>query len=194
MVDKFVRAPSWALRGIRPFTALVFSDMSVVRPHGCLDVCYISIVVPRFGHSLLISSGPNVPLAAAARRDVLVSRRGRGPLHPLLIATRCRADSTPSYTVHSDEDDSDFVTVEQFGHVMSPDSGWSIAEGVARQPRETPWFCKTCRNTGFVPCRACGASGIVKRAHAANVFFCDDCCGKKKLRCPECGGKCYMCE
>lgn len=64
--------------------------------------------------------------------------------------------------------------------------------------RETPWLCKVCNNSGFVPCRHCGASGVIVRGKSSNVFFCQECTGKKKLRCPEppigCGGKCYMCE
>lgn len=60
---------------------------------------------------------------------------------------------------------------------------------------ESPWLtCDVCRSTGFVPCRVCDASGMVQRPNSSNVFFCPQCVGHKKLRCPACGGKCYMCE
>lgn len=60
---------------------------------------------------------------------------------------------------------------------------------------ESPWMnCDVCFNTGFVSCRACDATGVIQRSNAPNVFFCPECVGHKKLRCPTCGGKCYMCE
>lgn len=54
--------------------------------------------------------------------------------------------------------------------------------------------CETCQTTGFVPCKNCDATGVVKNERSSNVFFCPICVGHKKLRCPACGGKCYMCE
>ena len=53
--------------------------------------------------------------------------------------------------------------------------------------------CATCANTGFVPCAACDAQGVVRNERSGNVFYCRECVGHKKLRCPACGGKCYMC-
>lgn len=54
--------------------------------------------------------------------------------------------------------------------------------------------CDTCATTGFVPCKKCDGAGVIKNPRSSNVFFCPDCVGHKKLRCPACGGKCYMCE
>lgn len=54
--------------------------------------------------------------------------------------------------------------------------------------------CETCHNTGFVICTTCKGQGHLKNPRSVNVFYCPDCVGHKKLRCPTCGGKCYMCE
>lgn len=54
--------------------------------------------------------------------------------------------------------------------------------------------CEACNNSGFVACATCDSQGVVRNERSGNVFFCPDCVGHKKLRCPSCGGKCYMCE
>lgn len=54
--------------------------------------------------------------------------------------------------------------------------------------------CQTCNNTGFVPCSKCNAEGLIRNPRSVNVFYCPDCVGYKKLRCPTCGGKCYLCD
>ncbi|KAA8495661.1 hypothetical protein FVE85_1816 [Porphyridium purpureum] len=76
------------------------------------------------------------------------------------------------------------------------DSQWLDEEETSSQqarPKYEGKSCPTCQDTGFVPCDTCGASGVVRRPGEEYVFFCDACCGKKKLRCHDCGGKCYMC-
>lgn len=120
-------------------------------------------------------------------------RPNRAQMRPFRCA-QCSSDPVPSYSVQSEDDSGDFATVLQFGIAGSQEGGPTVADRAKDGPLETPWLCKACKNTGFVPCLKCGASGIVKRSQTANAFFCEDCCGKKKLRCPECGGKCYMCE
>ncbi len=54
--------------------------------------------------------------------------------------------------------------------------------------------CTTCESSGFVPCNHCNATGVVKNPNSVNVFYCPKCVGHRKLRCPACGGKCYMCD
>lgn len=58
--------------------------------------------------------------------------------------------------------------------------------------------CDVCGRSGFVPCGECEGKGAVARSsldgkHTLAVT-CPACVGYKRLRCPSCGGKCYMCE
>ncbi|CAM9144965.1 unnamed protein product [Hapterophycus canaliculatus] len=58
--------------------------------------------------------------------------------------------------------------------------------------------CDACGRSGFVPCGECEGRGAVARSspdgkHTMAVT-CPVCVGYKRLRCPSCGGKCYMCE
>lgn len=58
--------------------------------------------------------------------------------------------------------------------------------------------CDVCCKTGFVPCGECEGRGAVARSspdgkHTVAVT-CPVCVGYKRLRCPACGGKCYMCD
>lgn len=95
----------------------------------------------------------------------------------------CRSSSPgPSFVVISDEDD-DHVAIHtvQSASELGPDPQF-IEE------------CDTCSNTGFIPCPKCDAKGYIKNPRSVNVFYCPDCVGHRKLRCPTCGGKCYMCE
>jgi len=51
--------------------------------------------------------------------------------------------------------------------------------------------CEGCGDSGFVPCSRCEGSGKIQGE--IYVDFCDICVGHGKVRCPVCGGKCYMC-
>lgn len=58
--------------------------------------------------------------------------------------------------------------------------------------------CDVCMKSGFVPCGECEGKGAVTRSspdgkHTVAVT-CPVCVGYKRLRCPSCGGKCYMCD
>lgn len=58
--------------------------------------------------------------------------------------------------------------------------------------------CEACGRSGFVPCGECEGRGALARSspdgkHTVAVT-CPACVGYKRLRCPSCGGKCYMCE
>ena len=58
--------------------------------------------------------------------------------------------------------------------------------------------CDVCMRSGFVPCGECEGRGAVARSspdgkHTVAVT-CPVCVGYKRLRCPSCGGKCYMCD
>eukprot|EP00752_Nemacystus_decipiens_P016483 g14734.t1 len=58
--------------------------------------------------------------------------------------------------------------------------------------------CDVCMKSGFVPCGECEGRGAVTRSspdgkHTVAVT-CPVCVGYKRLRCPACGGKCYMCD
>lgn len=92
------------------------------------------------------------------------------------------AESNPSFVVIPDDgDDNITVRVIPTRLDMGPDP-----EFIEK--------CPTCDNTGFVPCTTCDAQGVIKNPRSVNVFYCPDCVGHRKLRCPACGGKCYMCE
>lgn len=89
-------------------------------------------------------------------------------------------------------------------YAVHDDSDSGVERAVAAQPASAgpnmgpdPEFiehCETCDDTGFVPCSTCNAQGHIRNPRSTNVFYCPDCVGHKKLRCPACGGKCYMCE
>uniref|UniRef100_A0A7S0BK45 Uncharacterized protein n=1 Tax=Rhodosorus marinus TaxID=101924 RepID=A0A7S0BK45_9RHOD len=51
--------------------------------------------------------------------------------------------------------------------------------------------CRMCENTGFVSCVACEGQGTT--VTGKYTVFCSECVGRGKLRCPTCGGKCFMC-
>lgn len=129
-----------------------------------------------------------------ARRPAPPSRRP--PMRPPMAR---RALRRPLATADNGSQSLNFVTDDDDAAteriVLEPKAAGGASE---QSPRETPWLCKTCHNTGFIPCRECGASGVIVSAQSTNVFFCQECTGKKKLRCPKppigCGGKCYMCE
>lgn len=113
--------------------------------------------------------------------------RSKVPMHKTPV--RCCVSGSNISFAEDDDSHSTAVTFE-FGPTVSREDPQS---GV--QQSESPWMdCTTCNNSGFVPCRTCGATGMVKRSSSPNMFYCPDCVGHKKLRCPACGGKCYMCE
>jgi hypothetical protein len=103
---------------------------------------------------------------------------------------RTRARAAPSFIVHSDADNTEGMPATiPFIFENELESSESIEEKL-----DAPWLtCDVCENTGFVPCKTCGATGMIRRGDAVNVFYCGDCVGHKKLRCPVCGGRCYMC-
>jgi hypothetical protein len=88
------------------------------------------------------------------------------------------------------------ITSEEEESILSASPSNQVSEAEVRDaPTESAWKdCMTCANSGFVPCRRCNATGLIQRKDAANVFYCPDCVGHKKLRCNACGGKCYMCD
>lgn len=105
-----------------------------------------------------------------------IARRSRKPcLSPQMINS-----SGPRYHAYEDEADSSLIKIDISGETEKHDA---------------PFLenCPTCHNTGFVPCPKCNAEGFVRNSRSVNVFYCPDCVGHKKLRCPTCGGKCYMC-
>lgn len=97
--------------------------------------------------------------------------------------------NSPSYVVIEDDDDDAFAP-QEFGQAKP------VATTESVLGPDPPFIeeCDTCKNSGFVPCGTCGGDGYVKNPRSINVFYCPDCVGHKKLRCPACGGKCYMCE
>lgn len=58
--------------------------------------------------------------------------------------------------------------------------------------------CDVCMKSGFVPCGECEGKGAVARSSPDGkhtvAATCPVCVGYKRLRCPSCGGKCYMCD
>lgn len=58
--------------------------------------------------------------------------------------------------------------------------------------------CLVCGKSGFVPCGECAGKGAVVRESSDGkhrmAVTCPACVGYKRLRCPVCGGKCYMCD
>lgn len=59
-------------------------------------------------------------------------------------------------------------------------------------------YCDVCGSSGFVPCGECEGKGAVARSSPDGkhklAVICPVCVGYKLLRCPSCGGKCYMCD
>mmetsp|Transcript_8905 Transcript_8905/g.16055 ORF Transcript_8905/g.16055 Transcript_8905/m.16055 type:complete len:176 (-) Transcript_8905:86-613(-) len=76
--------------------------------------------------------------------------------------------------------------------VNEPDLNPIDGSGVDDAPNQGK-DCATCSNSGFVQCTQCNGLGHLFKENSEYAFFCDLCCGKKKLRCSDCGGKCYMC-
>lgn len=91
-----------------------------------------------------------------------------------------------SYRVVSDDAKDPTIS-----HVPTP--SWTYNDQLGPDPKFLE-DCQTCQNSGFVPCSKCEAKGYIRNPRSPNVFYCPDCVGHAKLRCPTCGGKCYMCE
>jgi hypothetical protein len=108
---------------------------------------------------------------------------------------RARACMAPAFVVHSGSDEVDKMMVVFPFRTEQDEVRLDEEEEKAVVQEDAPWLtCGVCENSGFVPCRKCGATGMIRRADAVNVFYCGDCVGHKKIRCPSCGGRCYMCE
>lgn len=122
--------------------------------------------------------------------------------------------SIPSYVIHSDSDDDDddaYMTryvpsspiTPTFTKKPLPMSESSprkiLTEKEEKEPvllgPDPPFLedCNVCKSTGFVPCSKCDAEGFIRNPRSKNAFYCPVCVGHKKVRCPSCGGKCYMC-
>lgn len=70
-------------------------------------------------------------------------------------------------------------------------------DSVSHEGSESMQGCGVCGGSGFVSCGECEGTGAVERSSADGehkmAVLCPACVGYKKLRCPACGGKCYMC-
>lgn len=97
--------------------------------------------------------------------------------------------SDSSYVVIHEDDEEAGITPTLFTSSSS-----SIANDTLGPDQPFIEDCDTCNNTGFVLCTTCNGDGYLKNPRSSNVFYCHVCVGHKKLRCPSCGGKCYMCE
>lgn len=127
----------------------------------------ITFVLPGFG------------LVGQERRTLVTSDRCRTRL-PWVCSGR-RSENKP-FVVHDDCDEADvFLEPVSISQDLGPDRPFLES-------------CATCDNTGFVPCSTCIGQGVVQNKRSVNVFYCPDCVGHKKVRCPACGGKCYMCQ
>lgn len=118
--------------------------------------------------------------------------RTRTPKRKSLYQALASIPSKPSYVIHTlDGDDEDVVTLSS-----SSESSNTSVSGEPLPGPDPPFLldCKMCQNTGFINCSTCKSEGVVRNERSGNVFYCPDCVGHKKLRCPSCGGKCYMCE
>lgn len=107
---------------------------------------------------------------------------------PFRLVGSARRIQNASYTVHEVTDEDSFEKPHPTPAQEAPES---------TLPSPDPPFlieCGTCNNTGFVPCPKCNAEGFIRNPRSVNVFYCPDCVGYKKLRCPKCGGKCYLCD
>lgn len=154
--------------------------------HVAVLCCVSRVPVPSFrGSTADLHPSPLIPLlrrrAPCVSRDAPTSQQSR-----------------PSYIVRSDDDsdDEDPYLTRISLPTPSPDAGRTQANVPAAVGPDPPFLpdCTTCHNSGFVPCTKCGAEGVVRNERSGNVFYCAQCVGHKKLRCPACGGKCYMCE
>lgn len=122
--------------------------------------------------------------------------------------------SIPPYVIHSysdDDDDDMYMTRYVPSPPITPTNPRKSRPLSEPSPRKTltekgetepvllgpdPPFledCGVCKSTGFVPCSKCDAEGFIRNPRSKNAFYCPVCVGHKKVRCPSCGGKCYMC-
>lgn len=55
--------------------------------------------------------------------------------------------------------------------------------------------CPRCGGTGFIECHSCEGKGhVIKTVNGFTVAdVCMTCVGHKRVPCPQCGGKCYLC-
>lgn len=153
------------------------------------------------------------------RRTGRVPYNVSGRVSRVLICSGERAPSDenepmPSYVIHSDSDNDDddmFVTryvpqppaTSSFSRTSRPPSKSPTRETLTENEDkeavllgpDLPFLedCDVCKSTGFVPCSKCGAEGFIRNPRSKNAFYCPVCVGHKKVRCPSCGGKCYMC-
>lgn len=108
---------------------------------------------------------------------------------PLIFA---RADIARFYDLVAKKDqDQEMEEVQQ-----QPMARKGIVERTRQDPEDRIGGCKRCGGTGFIDCDVCENKGhVIREAEGHRVAdICPACVGHRKLRCPECGGKCYMCE
>lgn len=122
--------------------------------------------------------------------EVRLGRRGHFSIFNrkrAVVRAKAGSNSSEQYYVIQNDKDVDFATI-----LKNP-----LPESEVSSLGPDPPFleeCEVCNNTGFVPCSNCLATGVIRNERSGNVFYCLDCVGHKKVRCPSCGGKCYMCE
>lgn len=134
-------------------------------------------------------AGCSKSLSAIARENscahVLSWPSRARPLH-----TAQRTPPKSSYVVNSDDGDESVTLFNE----RSSETTRNDMESLSGPDPPFILDCTMCMNSGFVGCSTCQSKGAIRNERSGNVFYCPDCVGHKKLRCPSCGGKCYMCE
>lgn len=101
---------------------------------------------------------------------------------PLFRFLQAEVGNIPNYTL---------ALKERLTGIL-PSQPMSLRNEVIREEEKKEIDCKSCQNTGFLPCNECKGLGIVTRGE--NSVYCPTCVGYKKIRCSECGGLCITCS
>lgn len=82
--------------------------------------------------------------------------------------------------------------------VVSGGDGGAVTTELLHSGSPAMENCDVCGSSGFVACGECEGRGAVARSSSDGkhtlAVTCPACVGYKRLRCPSCGGKCYMCD
>jgi len=90
--------------------------------------------------------------------------------------------------------------IKRFPQLIAQSSTAPVVEDKTIDVQERLDGCARCQGTGLIECHECHGKGHVLREVSGKqgmivvADFCPSCTGKKKMPCPVCGGKCYMCD
>lgn len=172
-----------------------------------------------FGQSCFTSRRNAIMVGRFTRRGRRIERVWRSVSRTISTTTTCSGKEPPSdddnpspqYVVHSDADDDDEAFMTRYVPPSSFTEKFLTKSQLPSKTASVPTFtrnyhaglpgpdppfmedCNLCKSSGFIPCSKCGAEGFIRNPRSKNAFYCPVCVGHRKIRCPSCGGRCYMC-